>query len=363
LQPTRSAQIGIVDAKAGRRVPGGIATYRNGLVSGLKRVLADGTTEPTGQGREREAELARPTIWEIDETARYRPGSVWRRRLSGLAVAHFVSLAVPNIRSGRRVTVMVHDLLFLTHGDAYGWHGRQWHRQALARTLRVADALVVPSKAVADQLAGLVRSSTRVEVIRHGCDHLDPPDPDGAERLLAHLPVGDRWMMAVGTLEPRKNLPRVVAAFEQFRRRHDRQNEWSLLVVGPSGWGDRIVVEPASGVVLTGPVNGPILTELYRRAAAVVYIPFAEGYGLPPVEAMSQGTAVIATRVPSIEGLADDACCFVQPEEVDQIADAMASLAKDPAQRSAMAEGARRWASKQTWARSARLHLELWSDL
>src|SRR5688500_15913691 len=157
------------------------------------------------------------------------------------------------------MSVMVHDLAWRHFPEAYPDRGRRWHEAALARALERASLLIVPSATVADDVVGAGAPAATVEVVEEGCDHLAAPDDDAAGALLARLGVTGDFLLTVSTLEPRKNLPRLLAAYDTVRDRLP-----PLVVVGPAGWGPE--VRPGPGVVLAGLVTGGTLTALYRRA-------------------------------------------------------------------------------------------------
>ena len=127
------------------------------------------------------------------------------------------------------------------------------------------------------------------------------------------------------------------------------------MLVGPSGWGQQ--VRPAAGVVLAGVVSASQLSALYSMARLLVYVPFIEGFGLPPVEAMTFGTPVVASRgLPSTDGAAFE----VDPHDVDSIREGLAIVATDEAERARLSARGLARASVLTWAEIAREHLAVW---
>ncbi len=134
--------------------------------------------------------------------------------------------------------------------------------------------------------------------------------------------VGE-FLLTVGTLEPRKNVDRLVRAFARVR--DSLPGPWPLVIVGPAGWGpEPPVPRAADHVVFTGPVPDVVLSELYRRARAFAYVPLTEGYGLPPLEAMRVGIpTVVSDEVPSVHDLGavgPAPARIVDPLDVDDIA-------------------------------------------
>ena len=172
-------------------------------------------------------------------------------------------------------------------------------------------------------------------VVEEGCDHLDPPDHEGAAALLARLgvPAGGGYLLTVSTLEPRKNLPRLLDAYALALPR--LPEPWPLVVVGPAGWGPALPPRPV--VLLAGHVDGGVLSALYGGARLVAYVPLREGWGLPAVEAMRCGMPVVATPMPSTGG----AACEVPPADVEAIAEALVAVATDEALRARLVAAGR----------------------
>jgi alpha-1,3-rhamnosyl/mannosyltransferase len=221
--------------------------------------------------------------------------------------------------------------------------------------LRRAAVLVVTSEPVARDLVAAGAPEDVVRVIPLGSDQLPPPDFVASEELLGRLGVDGEFLLSVSTLEPRKNLPRLLNAYELARAR--LPDAWPLVVVGPRGWGPRIV--PGRGIVLAGQVGEATLTALYRRARLLAYVPLAEGFGLPPLEAMREGTPVVASSVPS----AGEATMEVDPFDVEDIAQALVTVATDQKARQQLVSAGRVHAAALTWAKTARCHVELWESL
>lgn len=343
-----------------RSVPGGVGTYALGLLQGLRelgpaapplRLLASRPpTCPDPLGR-----LGWPLV-----TSPLPAGALvraWGMGLAGVgggpALVHAVSLAAPP--SLPPLVVAVHDLAWRTLPEGYPRRGRRWHEAALQRAAHRAAAFVVPSAPVAAALveARVGVGADRVAVVPEGADHLPPPDLEGARATLRRLGVGEEFLLAVGTLEPRKNLRRLLAAYGLARP--GLPEPWPLVVVGPRGWGEALGPCPP-GVVLAGRVGDAVLAGCYALARCCAYVPLLEGFGLPVVEAMAAGCPVVASPVPSAAGAALE----VDPLDQAAIADGLVRAAADPAERSRLVAAGLSRTAGLTWARSAALHLDLW---
>ena len=345
-----------------RPAPGGIGTYVRGLIQGLDDLGPD-----ERPGITLVASRRRPGSGEPDPLAQLGyplhayplPGPVLTRawdhgllRGSGrVDVVQATSLST--MEPGRAALVTtVHDLLWRRVPEAYPPRGRQWHEAALRRALRRSDRFIVPADVVAADLVAAGAAPEAIDVIPMGSDHLPPPDLEAARALLSTMGVDGPFLLSVGTMEPRKNLPRLVQAYERIRA--SLPEPWPLVLVGPSGWGER--VRPATGVVLAGPVSSSELSALYALSRLLVYVPLVEGFGLPPVEAMAVGTPVVASPLPSTAGAAYE----VDPLDTDSIADGLLTVATGGDQRARLEHLGRRRSSELRWAGIARRHLAVW---
>jgi len=339
-----------------RRAPGGIGTYARALVDRIPDVtLWASRGAPLGPRMATSPLPSRALVLAWDRGVCGPP--------AGFDVVHAPSLAVPP-RPGEGVplTVTVHDLAWRRAPETFPSRGRRWHDAALRRALDRATAFVVPSAATADDLVAAGAPAQRVAVIEEGCDHLPAPDLGGAARLRARLGVGEDYLLTASTLEPRKNLGRLAAAYAAASApaspasgRHGPLPP--LVVVGPRGWGAEL--RPEAGVVLAGPVAPAVLAGLYAGARLFVSVPLVEGFGLPVVEAMACGAPVIASPVPSAGGAAYE----VDPTDTAAIAEALVRVCFDGGRRDELIARGRARAAALTWASAAARHRDLWESL
>jgi len=349
------------------RPTSGIATYTRGLLLGLQQLAAEAAagvpvpavTLVAGRPTGADDPLA---AWGWPVHSSRLPGRalvrLWDRglgRVDGPSdVVHAPSLASPPPGPAPLV-VTVHDLAFREVPETFPARGRRWHEAALTRALRAAAAFVTPSDRTADLLTAAGAGRERVIVINEGCDHLPVADTEGAGAALARIGVHGPYLLSVSTLEPRKNLSRLVDAYG--RAREQLPEPWPLVIVGPMGWGPALM--PVPGVKLAGVVTDAVLAGLYAGARCVAYVPLVEGWGLPAVEAMAACTPVVASPMPSTGGAALE----VDPTDVDAIADALAVATGDDRRRSELVTAGLMRARELTWASAARAHAALWHDV
>ena len=262
--------------------------------------------------------------------------------------------------------VFVHDLAFRLAPHEVPWQQRLYFGVLLPRALRQAAAVLVPSETTRRDVLEHYRIpglDTRLEVIPEGLPPAVAPGP---------LPEGlePGFILAVGTVEPRKNYPRLLAAFRRLRGRHGslpfiingRPGVPQLVIAGRPGWayGDtvqRIKAEP--GVRYLGHVDEPTLSALYEAASVLAYPSLYEGFGLPLLEAMSRGKPAVVGATGALPELALGAAIAVKPDDVDAIAGGLERLLADESLRSKLGEEGRRRAASFTWEKAAERTLEV----
>ena len=337
-------RVGVVTEQLRRGVPGGIGRYVEGLLAGLRQLGGAGPDVDRVDGAPLPTALA-TRLWDAGVLKAPRH----------VDLLHAPALAFP--ATGGPLVVVVHDLAWRDVPHAFPPRGKRWHEAALARARRLGAVLLAPTDDLADALRSDA-STGRVVTLDgplYGCDHLPTPDAPGAAERLRALGVVGSYLLAVGTLEPRKNLARLLRSYSQARA--DLPEPWPLVVVGAIGWGEQ--VEPVDGVVQTGPVDDRVLAGLYAGARCVAYVPLLEGFGFPAVEAMAIGVPVVATPMPSTAGAAYE----VDPVDVESMADALVRVAtNDEVRRDLLARGRAR-AAELTWRDAAARHVDLWKTL
>jgi len=284
----------------------------------------------------------------------YMPVQLPRRTAAAGADLLHCPVGVASLRSRVPLVVTVNDVMALEHP---GWFTRAnalQQRLVLPRALAAASNVIVPSHYTRERLVAKCRIDPwLVDVVPYGvgpafaAGRVDPAALEG-------LGVTSPYVLTVGTLQPRKNIPAALAAFE---RATAEGFPHTLVVAGARGWRDEAVAgmlrEPR--IRLLGAVTDEQLVELYRGADCLLFPSLYEGFGFPVLEAMACGTPVVCANRTSLPEVAGDAAVLVDPDDTAAFATELRELLASPARRHELAEAGIRRASQFTWHRAAEL--------
>jgi glycosyltransferase involved in cell wall biosynthesis len=305
-----------MDVSALAQTRAGTARY----VKGLLRELP-GVRRLSFGGAGRASTLARELVW-------YPAVLPW----ADVDVLHCPTYLGP-LRSRVPLVVTVHDLAVFRHPEAFNRWTRTYSRRVVPRVVRAAARVIAVSEFTRGELVELLGvPDDRIRVIPNGVEGEFAPDGPSAD--------GD-YVLAVGTLEPRKNLERLAAAA--------RSAEVELRVVGARGWGD-VRVE-GNGVRWLGEVPDAELARLYRGALCLAYPSLYEGFGIPVLEAMACGTPVVTSAGGATEEVAGGAAVLVDPLDPAAIA---GGIEQAVGRRDELRRRGLERAGRFTWADAAR---------
>ena len=324
----------VVDVTPLSRPRTGIGNYLRGLVAGLveagsgkQELVAFGPSGPNGRRRIRESLAGIPVELRLPLLPR---AQAWRaawsrvgrfpveRFVGPLDVFHFSDWMYPPQRGGVRATT-IHDLVPLRFPEWVEPKTARMHGPKYANAARTCDRVVVNSRFTAGEVVELLGvPEERIVVAHPGVDPRFRPDRERAD-------LGGPYVLCVSTLEPRKNLPALVAAFQVLRQ---RRPELMLALAGLEGWEHSPLAQ--EGVRLLGFVPDDELARLYRGAAAFAYPSRFEGFGIPVVEALASGTPAVVSSHPSLDDACGDAALRADPDDPEAFAEAL-ERALDPA--------------------------------
>jgi len=274
------------------------------------------------------ASTVRRLAWEQVAAPRFVDG--W-----GIDVLHAPHYTMPEIARVPKV-VTIHDLTFFDHPHLHEKVKVSFFTRAIKVAAQRADAIVCVSGPTARRLGELLNPTVPVHVVPHGIDHdafRPEPAPDDGEHL-GRLAVRRPYLAFVGTIEPRKDVATLVAAFDRLAA-DPRHRDLGLVLAGGAGWkSDRLEETLASSpnaarIVRTGYVDDAAVPALLRGAAAVAYPAIDEGFGLPVLEALACGAPTVTTKGSVMDELAEGAAYTAPPSDPAALADAIEAALAD----------------------------------
>jgi glycosyltransferase involved in cell wall biosynthesis len=278
----------------------------------------------------------------------------------GVDVFHATDHLLPYFgRLGPRTVATLHDLAFLVDPAVHKRSNRLFLAAMVPRFLRRADAVIcVSSYTARDATRLLGLDPARLTVVPSGVDaRFRPPGPAAVAETRARLGLPERYLLYVGTVEPRKNLPTLLRAYAALRRHGESPR---LVIAGRLGWLTGGFFEALraldleSEVTQLGYVADADLPALYAGAEAFAFPSSYEGFGFPVLEAMACGTPVVCSNASSLPEVAGDAALYHDPTDADALADALARvLTRTDLRDELRARGLAR-AAEFTWARAAK---------
>ena len=286
----------------------------------------------------------------------------------GLRLFHGTNYDVP-LWGGAASVLTVHDLSLLTHPETHERSRVRRARRRLPLMARAADAVVVPTEAVRREVCEHLKVAPAKVFAVHEAARVcfRPTEFSETEEVRRRLGAGEEFLLAVGTVEPRKNLSTLVAAFEEVSRARPA-SALRLVVAGGRGWLSGPLFEafgrsPArSRIVFTGYVTDEELRALYSSCRAFVYPSLYEGFGLPPLEAMSCGAAVVAGRTAAVAEVTAGAARLFDPLDREALTRALLELLDDDAARRALSQAGLARAAQFSWERTARATLAVYAE-
>jgi glycosyltransferase involved in cell wall biosynthesis len=276
------------------------------------------------------------------------PLELWRRPVDLL---HLQTIAPPICSTPFVLTI--NDLAWETNPDVFPWSIRQRLKVLVRRDARRAARVITVSehtKRLICERYGL--DPERVAVAHHGAGERFRPidDPAGRAAVRARYGISDDYLLYVGKIQARKNLVRLLEAFDRVVRARGFPHR--LVLVGRRTWMsdetfDAIRRLPTGDrVVITGEVPADDLVQLYNGATALAFPSLAEGFGLPPLEAMACGTPVVSSNATSLPEVVGDAALLFDPYDVDGLAEALATVMGSIEVRRTLAEQGLRQAAR-----------------
>jgi glycosyltransferase involved in cell wall biosynthesis len=361
----------LVDATGVPVDRGALGRYVDGLVKALSEAGADLALACQRADQERyERLLPGARVVPGPPAIAHRPARLaWEQ--SGLPlvatqveadVIHSPHYSMP-LRPGLPTVVTIHDLAFFTAPDTHSPVTATFYKAAIRTSAWRATRLIVPSKATRDEVVRVLEAdSTKIDVAYHGVDHtlFNRPGQAQLDRVAARLGLHGRPYVAyLGTLEPRKNVPALIAGWAEAVA--DLAEPPALVLAGGTGWSDEVdnavaAVPAHLRLVRPGYLHFTDLPGFFGGALIVAFPSIGEGFGLPVLEAMACGAPVLTTHRTSLPEVGGDAVAYTEPD-AESIKTSLRALIDDGAQREALGNAGYARSLEFNWAASAQAHM------
>lgn len=320
------------------------------------------------------------------DDGRQRPANLKIQRVSvGLLGRHWWSIGLPRyirreqlrlfhgtnydvpLRRHCATVLTVHDLSQFLYPETHPQRGVKRARRRLPLMTHTADAIIVPTESVRREVFEHLKVSPEKvfaipEAARASFRTMGFSETVAVRRRLG---VRENYLLAVGTIEPRKNLLLLISAFEELARAQP-DNDLQLVIAGGHGWLSGPLFEALEKspvrkrILLTDYLHDEDLRGLYAACSAFVYPSIYEGFGLPPLEAMACGAPVIASRIPTLVETLDEAAYFFDPQSSEQLVKAIIQVTTNHDLRQRLMSDGLQHAGKFSWERTARSTLEVY---
>lgn len=276
-------------------------------------------------------------------------------------VLHSLGFVSPLVKTTKQI-VTIHDTTFFTHSQHHTLFKRIYFKFIIPLCARKADLISADSENTRQDIINLLKiNADKVKTIHLGVEEIFKKQNNN--RILKKYSINKNYILFVGMIEPRKNIPNLIKAFSKLDK------DFQLVIVGKKGWHyDEIFqlikkLKLENKIIFTGYVPDEELVSLYSSAKLFVYPSFYEGFGLPVLEAMACQCPVITSNISSMKEIAENAAILVNPNNVKEIEKAMEQILKNKdLQKELIKKGLKR-AKEFTWKNTARKSLECYEEL
>lgn len=271
-------------------------------------------------------------------------------------------IPLPQIKS-KYIVTSVHDFSFKHYRDFLPKERKEYFDKYFDERVKESDCLICFSEHIKNEIKGMLKyCDSEITVIPHGVRH-DIFKVYEDHELDTELP--DKFMLFVGSIEPRKNLKRLLKAYDSIDK--SLKEAYKLVLAGFKGWENSEIMELINNneqyISYIGYVSDERLAKIYNKSSLFVFPSIYEGFGLPILEAMACGTPVITSHTSSMPEVGGDAAIYCDPYSIEDIADKIVKVLNDSELRYRLREKGINRAKEFTWEKSALKHIEVFNSL
>ncbi|TET54003.1 MAG: glycosyltransferase family 1 protein, partial [Actinobacteria bacterium] len=282
-------------------------------------------------------------------------------------VIHSTDFVLPTSKKPSVLTVQ--DLAFLRYPEFYTWKNKTYMKSVASFSIKNADALITTSENTRKDLIDLLMvKEDKIFVIYPGVDSIfKPASAQDKEKVKKKFGLPQNYILAVGTLEPRKNLSCLLKAFALLKKKSDF--DFKLVIVGEEGWlykrifNDIKKQDLEKETIFTGFIQDKDLPAIYSGASVFVYPSLYEGFGLPALEAMACGTPVVCSNTSSLPEVVGKAALKANPEKPEEFANAISKIVSDANLAKELSKMGYERAKQFSWEKTAKETLSVYKKI
>lgn len=288
----------------------------------------------------------------------------------GVNIFHDPGYFLPMLGKRLNKVVTFHDMVPFVHKETNSKKYFSYMRTVITISARIADRIIADSEITKQDILRILKlPESKVKVIYLAARKIFQPlpDPTRLAAVRARLNLTRPYILNVGTIEPRKNIQRLLEAYHSLRKLKKIPHQ--LVIVGPKGWLYKPVLQKISTldldehVIMTGYVEDQDLVALYNGADLFIFPSLYEGFGLPPLEAIACGAPVASSNTSCLPEILGDAAVYFDPYNVDNIADSIMSVLDNPTLACKLRSAGPQRAARFSWEQTARQTLDVYREL
>jgi len=280
---------------------------------------------------------------------------------------NFTSLSIKT-----KKVITVHDLSFLRYPEFFSVRKNFWHKAlGVKRILQTADKIIAVSENTKNDIIELTGvSQDKVQVIYSGNNAVKREfTSQETEEFFNKHKLSGRLMLYLGTIEPRKNISGLIAAYNELRLKNESLADVKLIMAGANGWKNKKIYSEwknspyQNDIIFLGYISQKEKKILYSKSVVFVYPSFYEGFGFPPLEAMTYGLPVVCANVSSLPEVVGDAALMINPFKPEEISGALKLILSDESLRQTLIKKGFARVTNFSWEKTAQEYLKVFKEL
>jgi glycosyltransferase involved in cell wall biosynthesis len=278
----------------------------------------------------------------------------------------------PLVRRGVKSLITIHDLSFLKYPEFFSWRKNFWHKMINVKKLikRFDTIIAVSENTKRDivKLCGVDENKVKVIYPGLGNEFINTETAnDKLSQVKNKYNLPDKYILYLGTIEPRKNVDGIIKAYNKLRTTYSEMQDYKLVIAGGKGWkSDNIYKEWEKSefkndIKFLGYIEDKDKIYLYKLASVFIYPSFYEGFGFPPLEAMASGVPVICSYAASLPEVVDGSALMVNPYNINDMTRALKEILTDENLKNRLIKQGLEQVKKFSWENTAKKYLEIFN--